>query len=471
MGSAATGRLAIDDAIDRIGFGRFQKRLLAVCGVTWAADAAEVFLIAFALPGFKEEFGLSTAEAGLVVSSTFLGMLVGAWFWGTVSDRIGRRTGFQITIAIFAVAGLASAFAPSALWLVVLRAITGFGLGGALPLDFSLFAEYLPRRNRGRWLVLLESFWGVGTLVAAGLAWLLVPTLGWRYLLATSAVAGLGVLWVRMRVPESPRWLMTAGREEEARAVLNTVAEVNGTARIEEPLAPPPPAPEVGPADLLRERLRRITLVNWTAWFLIAFSYYGIFVWLPTILRDEYGFVSSYGYVFFLVAVQMPGYFSAAWLVERWGRKPTLATYLGVSALATFAWALVESPTAVFASAAVMSFFTLGAFATLYTYTPETYPTTLRTTGMGSASGWARVGGFIAPYVGGLLIDASLVLALSVFALAFLINAGVIALFAHETKDSDLADTLAEPVPEAPRFTRATTPPAVRPPVSPTAPR
>ncbi len=118
-----------------------------------------------------------------------------------------------------------------------------------------------------------------------------------------------------------------------------------------------------------------------------------------------------------------------------------------------------------------MSFFTLGAFATLYTYTPETYPTTLRTTGMGSASGWARVGGFIAPYVGGLLIDASLVLALSVFALAFLINAGVIALFAHETKDSDLADTLAEPVPEAPRFTRATTPPAVRPPVSPTAPR
>ncbi len=455
MGTSATARLPIDDAIDRIGFGRFQKGLLAVCGVTWAADAAEVFLIAFALPGFKEEFGLSTAQAGLVVSSTFLGMLLGAWFWGTVSDRIGRRTGFQITIGIFAIAGLASAFAPSALWLVVLRAITGFGLGGALPLDFSLFAEFLPRRNRGRWLVLLESFWGVGTLAAAGLAWILVPTLGWRYLMATSAVAALGVLWVRMRVPESPRWLMTRGRETEARAVLNQVAERNGSPRIEEPLADPPPAPEVGPTDLLRSRLRRITLVNWSAWFLIAFSYYGIFVWLPTILRDEYGFVSTYAYTFFLVAVQMPGYFSAAWLVERWGRKPTLATYLGVSAVATFAWALADSPTAIFASAAVMSFFTLGAFAVLYTYTPETYPTTLRTTGMGSASGWARVGGFVAPYVGGLLIDASLVLALSVFALAFLVNAGVIAVFAHETKDSDLADTLAEPLAEdEPRFTR-----------------
>jgi putative MFS transporter len=121
--------------------------------------------------------------------------------------------------------------------------------------------------------------------------------------------------------------------------------------------------------------------------------------------------------VFFLVAVQMPGYFSAAWLVEKWGRKPTLVTYLGASAVATFLWAMAEeSAVLIFIAAALMSFFTLGAFAVLYTYTPETYPTTLRTTGMGSASGWARVGGFIAPYTGGLLIDVSLVLALSVFA-------------------------------------------------------
>src|SRR5919202_7046035 len=239
MAAAGAQRVSIDDAIDRIGFGRFQKRLLGVCGVTWAADAAEVFLISFALPGFSEEFDLSSAQAGLVVSATFLGMLVGAWFWGTMADRIGRRTGFQITIGIFAVFGLASAFAPSALWLAVLRALTGFGLGGALPLDFSMFAEYLPRRNRGRWLVILEAFWGVGTLAAAGLAWILVPNAGWRYLLATSAIAALFVLWVRLRVPESPRWLMTRGREEEARAVLNTVAEANGSPRIEEPLAPP----------------------------------------------------------------------------------------------------------------------------------------------------------------------------------------------------------------------------------------
>jgi MFS transporter, putative metabolite:H+ symporter len=162
------------------------------------------------------------------------------------------------------------------------------------------------------------------------------------------------------------------------------------------------------------------------------------------VLEDEYDFVSTYGYVFFLVAMQLPGYFSAAWLVEKWGRKPTLATYLAASAAFTYLWAIADSDTVVLVSAALMSFFSLGAFAVLYTYTPETYPTTLRTTGMGSASGWARVGGFIAPYVGGWLFDASLFLALTIFALAFALNAGLIAIFAHETKDTDLADTLAE---------------------------
>ena len=421
MARSAAGPVSLDDAIDRVGFGRFQRKLLAVCGVTWAADAAEVFLISFALPGFMAEFDLTKGQAGLVVSSTFLGMLVGAWFWGTISDRIGRRTGFQITILIFAVFGLASAFAPNAIWLAVLRAMCGFGLGGALPLDFSLFAEFLPRRNRGRWLVILESFWGVGTLVAAGLAWILVPTLGWR-------------------------WLLAAGREEEARAVLNRVAAANGSAPIEGPLAAPPKAPRTGPLDLLRPRLRRLTLTNWSAWLLIAFAYYGILVWMPSVFREEYEY-NAYAYTFFLVAMQMPGYFSAAWLVERWGRKPTLAGYLAASALFTFLWATVDSVGLVLLSAGLMSFFGLGAWATLYTYTPETYPTTLRTTGMGSASGWARVGAFAAPYAGGVLLDISLGTALGVFAASFGLAALVAALFAVETKDRDLADVLAEAEP------------------------
>src|ERR671926_1935858 len=112
---------SVEQVVDAIGFGRFQRRLLLVCGVTWAADAAELLAIGFALPGIREDFGLGTSGAGLVAAAAFLGMLLGATFWGTVCDRIGRRAGFQATVAIFALFGLASAFAPSAGVLVVLR--------------------------------------------------------------------------------------------------------------------------------------------------------------------------------------------------------------------------------------------------------------------------------------------------------------------------------------------------------------
>ncbi|MDQ4043612.1 MAG: MFS transporter, partial [Actinomycetota bacterium] len=144
---ATTRATTVQEAVDRIGFGRFQKRLLAVCGVTWAADGAEVLLLGFALPSIIGEFGITTAQGGLIASATFAGMLVGAWFWGTISDYIGRRLGFQLTVLIFALFGLLSAFAPGWEWLLVLRFITGFGLGGALPLDFSLYAEFLPTEN------------------------------------------------------------------------------------------------------------------------------------------------------------------------------------------------------------------------------------------------------------------------------------------------------------------------------------
>ncbi|MDQ3941589.1 MAG: MFS transporter, partial [Actinomycetota bacterium] len=118
---AGTRDITVQEAVDQIGFGRFQKRLLAVCGVTWAADGAEVLLLGFALPSIIAEFAISPAQGGLIATSTFAGMLVGAWFWGTISDYIGRRIGFQLTVLIFAVFGLLTAFSPSWEMLAVLR--------------------------------------------------------------------------------------------------------------------------------------------------------------------------------------------------------------------------------------------------------------------------------------------------------------------------------------------------------------
>ena len=440
------GAQTVQEAVDQIGFGRFQKRLLGVCGVTWAADAAEVLLLGFALPAIIAEFGISTAQGGLIATATFAGMLVGAWFWGTISDYVGRRAGFQLTVLIFALFGLLSAFAPSWEWLLVLRFITGFGLGGALPLDFSLYAEFLPTKNRGRNLVILESFWALGTVIAAGLAWVLVPSFGWRPLLASSAVAAALVLWIRRKIPESPRYLAISGKADEAREIIAGIARENGQPAPEQDLVAGERQSGSTVARLWAPGLRQMTLMLWVTWFCISLAYYGIFTWLPqAFIQQGFSSLQTYQNTFLLALAQVPGYFSAAYLVERLGRRNTLGLYLLASGVFTFLFAIVTGFGGLLVSAMLMSFFALGAWAALYAWTPESYPTEIRTTGMGWASGMARVAGVITPTLGGILFGFALLSALSLWAVAFVIGGITVFLLGVETKRRALSDTMSGP--------------------------
>lgn len=443
-GSTAYQTMTFDEAIGHVGFGSFQKRLMILCGLGWAADAMEVLLISFALPAVVQEWNLSATQSGFLLTAIFVGMLAGAWVWGRLSDKLGRKVGFIATIAIDSIFGLLSAFSPSFIWLVILRALTGFGVGGTLPVDYSIFAEYLPAQKRGRYLVLLEAFWALGSILAAGLAWLIVPNLGWRWLLAISALPGLIVFLIRRGVPESPRYLLVQGQPERAREVLAQVAAINGSRLPDLPLQPvnPTPAPV---SDLLKPGLRRTTLLLWLIWFAISFGYYGVFTWLPNYFRTSgMELLPVYQNAFILALAQLPGYFSAAYLVEKWGRRRTLAAYLIFSGVFTYLFATANSLTGIVGMGALMSFFTLGAWGATYAYTPEAYPTNLRGTGIGAASGFTRISGAIAPSLAGLLMGASLVLPLTVFALSFIVG-GIAALgLAQETSQRPLQDTLSQ---------------------------
>ena len=441
---AATS-MTFEEAIEHVGYGRFQNRLMILCGLGWAADAMEVLLISFALPAIGKEWGLTTAQMGLLGTAIFLGMLVGAWVWGRLSDLVGRKIGFISTVAIDSVFGLLSAFAPTFGWLVAARAMTGFGVGGTLPVDYSIFAEYLPAKKRGRYLVLLESFWALGTVAAAGLAWLIVPTLGWRWLLGISALPGLIIFFIRRDIPESPRYLMIKGQPEKAREVLARVAKENGTSMPDIPIRPLGKTAPSKISDLWKPELRRTTLLLWLMWFGISLGYYGVFTWLPNFFRSTgMELVPVYQNTFILALAQLPGYFSAAYLVEKWGRRRTLAVYLVSSGLFTYLFAVTTNINGMIAMGIWMSFFTLGAWGALYAYTPEAYPTNLRGTGMGAASGMTRIAGALAPSLGAALMGGSLalVLPLSLFALAFVVSGAAALALPVETTQKPLADTL-----------------------------
>jgi putative MFS transporter len=435
--------ISLDQAVDQIGMGRFQRKLLILCGMGWAADAMEVLLIAFAVPAIAEEWGLSVAQKGLLSTAIFIGMLAGAWLWGRISDLIGRKTGFISTVAIDSIFGLLSAFSPNFIVLMILRGLTGFGVGGTLPVDYSIFAEYLPTEKRGRYLVLLESFWAIGTIIAAGLAWLVVPTLGWRWLLAISAVPGVIIFFFRRHVPESPRYLLVKGDVEGAKAVVEQVAFENGVDLGAFELAPIKEQASNKVSQLWSPQLRRTTLVLWVIWFLISLGYYGVFTWLPSYFRASgMTLLPVYQNTFILALAQLPGYFSAAYLVEKWGRKKTLAFYLVASGVFTYLFAMANSIQFIVGMGIWMSFFALGAWGALYAYTPEAYPTNIRGTGMGAASGMTRISGAIAPTLGAVLIGSSLALPLTVFAAAYVL-AGASALFLNrETQAKPLADVL-----------------------------
>jgi len=441
--------LSLDPLVEQVGYGRFQRRLLWVCGLGWAADAMEVMLVSFALPAMAAEWALSAAQKGLLATALFVGMLAGALIWGRLSDLVGRKWGFMATIGIDSVFGLLSAFSPNFSVFLVLRMLTGFGVGGTLPVDYAVFAEFLPAEDRGKRLVLLESFWAFGTLAAAGLAWLVVPHLGWRALFIISALPGLLLFAVRTYVPESPRFLAVSGKDEEAVEVLRKVAAINGkeldqsapqlTAQLTTQLSQT--AQKSSVKDLFSRDLWKTTLLLWSIWFFISIGYYGIFTWIPSWLRTKgFSLPAVYPYSFFMALAQLPGYFSASYLVEKIGRRLTLGLYLAGSGLGAVAFSLAVSPTGIVGAALVLSFFALGAWGALYAYTPEAYPTIIRTTGIGSASGMTRIAGVIAPFVGALLSGQNLVTALLVFGAAYGLGALSAFLLPHETWGTVLED-------------------------------
>ncbi|RDJ20223.1 MFS transporter [Bosea caraganae] len=434
--------IPVESALTMAGTGPFQRRLLGIFGLVWAADAMQVLAVGFTAASIAATFGLTVPEALQTGTLFFLGMLIGAALFGRLADRYGRRRVLLITVACDAVFGLLSVFAPSFAILLGLRFLTGIAVGGTLPVDYAMMAEFLPPKNRGRWLVMLEGFWAVGTIIVALAAWAAsVAGLAdaWRWIFAVTAFPALIGIWLRFWVPESPMYLIKEGRREEARNVLNQVLRANGQAELPAGTAITVPQARPG-ASLFSPDLLRRTLSILAIWFLVSVSYYGVFTWMPAKLAGEgFGFVRGYGFLVVVALAQIPGYVLAAYGVEQWGRRPTLIGFLLLSAASCMLFVVASSATVIGASILLMSFALLGTWGALYAFTPELYPTELRGTGMGAAGAMARLGGLLAPSAVALVIAQSFTAAIGLFAVLLLLGALAAFLIDAETKRAALA--------------------------------
>lgn len=433
--------LSRSERLDRLPFTRAHGRLLGTSGIGWALDAMDVGLISFVIAALAQQWSLTATESSWIASIGFVGMAIGATVGGLLADRIGRRSVFALTLLVYGLATGASELVGSLAALLALRFVVGLGLGAELPVASTLISEFAPKRIRGRVVVWLEAFWALGWIAAAVIGTFVVGASddGWRWGLAIGMAPAFFSIVVRWGMPESVRYLESQGRTHEAERTVRRFEQAAGVTAPEAEQestdasarqAPSAPDASVRVTDADRvsiwsPALRRRTIALWAVWFCINFSYYGAFIWIPSLLVEQgFPLVRSFGFTLIITLAQLPGYATAAFFIERWGRRPTLTAFLAGSALAAAWFGTASTEGMIIAAGCALSFCNLGAWGALYAIGPELYPTNVRGTGTGAAAGFGRIASIIAPLaVPPLLGLGGPLLLFAVFAAAFAIAA------------------------------------------------
>ena len=416
MVAAAAGSSSKDDAyesdvqqcIDTHGFGRYQWRLLGIAGIGWATDGMEMFVMALILPELSTEWQLSAERLGTLGGAVFGGMGLGAWFWGSMSDKHGRLRSYAATLLIALTFGLASSLSQDFWGLLLTRVGFGFGVGGFLPVCTALFVESVPCSTRAYTMAGVNNLFTVGACFEALLGMLILPTLGWRWLLVFSVSPLLISLLATGALQESPEWLLVSGRTESAQLALQKMMVINRVPPGDIParLTPVSKQKHQGELSALFNEHTRLTCVLCSMWFLVAFSYYGAVFVLPTWLNahsaseDLGGLLSA--------AAEFPGNLLAAYLCNRIGGKMTLMLFFMLGAITALCCGLVADGlvwTWLMAFACLLKFVMAGAFCTIIIYSSEAYPTDVRSLGLGFANVFTRVAGCLTPLVGQLLLE------------------------------------------------------------------
>ncbi|MBB5355503.1 putative MFS transporter [Anoxybacillus mongoliensis] len=392
-----------------------KNKLLWIAGLGWLFDAMDVGMLSFIMAALQKEWNLTTEQMGWIGSINSIGMAVGALVFGLLADRIGRKQVFIITLLLFSIGSGLSALATTLMVFLILRFFIGMGLGGELPVASTLVSESVPAHERGKVVVLLESFWAGGWLVAALISFFIIPSYGWQMALILGAVPALYAIYLRMNLPDSQKFIAT---KTERRSVWRNIA------------------------DVWAKPYAKQTTMLWILWFAVVFSYYGMFLWLPSVMvMKGFSLIKSFEYVLIMTLAQLPGYFSVAWLIERIGRKAVLIIYLTGTALSAYFFGNAETATALMTFGALLSFFNLGAWGALYAYTPEQYPTVIRATGAGMAASFGRIGGILGPLLVGYLVaqNVSITMIFAMFCIAIFIGALAVLFLGKETKQQELA--------------------------------
>ncbi|XP_043233664.1 synaptic vesicle 2-related protein-like isoform X1 [Amphibalanus amphitrite] len=456
----------VDQAVNAIGFGRFQVRLSLITGLCWMADSMEMMILSILSPAVQCTWRISEWRQAFITTVVFLGMMLSSPFWGKFSDKYGRKTTLVLSGSFLFFYGFLSAFAPTYVWLLLLRGLVGFCVG-AIPQAVTLYAEYLPVKQRGKCVILLECFWALGACMEVLLALFVMPTLGWKWLLGLSSLPLLLFTLICPWLPESARFHAASGQSERALSTLKRMADDNGKPMLLGRLIVDDVSTVRRGAlrDLLVPELRTTTLLLWFIWWASAFCYYGIVLMTTELfeLSEEDLCSAPQGWegaevcqasckplqqedyidLLWTTLAEFPGIFFTLLIIEKFGRKKTMATEFFIYTLAILTlFFCVKSRAVLTVTLFVCRGMIAGMFQAAYVYTPEVYPTTLRSIGVGSCSGFARLGAMLTPLIAQVLIYRSPFASVIVYAFVAMTAGLACLLLPIETRGRPLQSSL-----------------------------
>lgn len=426
-------------SLDQSAFTKKHWGLYLAVTLTHLTDGFDLLMIGVVLPGIIAAFKLTPAEAGVLGSSAFIGMAIGAVTITPLADRFGRKKALILCVALYGVLSFLAAQASDYQSILAMRSIQGIGIGAEMPLALTYLMEFVPVRRRGVSSGTTIALWQVAGLFAALAAIIIVPAYTWRGMFLLAAAPAFIMLVVLFFIPESIRYLVHRNRLNEAEQIVKRYSSIDPATVHVEPTAP---QRKIWIADILRGKYLRYTLGAWLMSVAWSMTFFGMSVWLPSLLmRSGFTLVHSFAYTAAITGAGAVGVFMSGIFMDWLGRRTATALGFFIGGLSMLAWGLSSTATAILFFGMLTAFAGTGGVAgCLFTYICEIYPTEFRATGAGLSIAWQRIGGIIAPVVLGFLIGngSSAFGSFILLGCLMLIGSVVAVLLTYETRGKSL---------------------------------
>lgn len=421
-------KVNINETIDNAKFSLFHWKVLVWCLLIIIFDGYDLVIYGVALPLLMQQWSLTAVQAGLLASAALFGMMFGAMIFGTLSDRLGRKKTIMICVTLFSGFTFLGAFATNPVEFAILRFIAGLGIGGVMPNVVALMTEYAPKKIRSTLVAIMFSGYAIGGMTSALLGAWLVKDMGWQimFLIAGIPLLMLPIIWKFL--PESLAFLIKSGKEEQAKQIINKLLPTQDIHQNTQLVFNENIHHEAPVKALFQDGRAFSTFMFWIAFFMCLLMVYALGSWLPKLmLQAGYSLGASMLFLFALNIGGMVGAIGGGALADRFHLKPVITSMFVIGAAALILLGFNSPQIVLYSLIALAGAATIGSQILLYTFVAQFYPTTVRSTGMGWASGIGRIGAIIGPVLTGALLTFELPHQMNFLAIAI---PGVIAAFA-----------------------------------------